>query len=252
MIIRFSVENSFYMLINALLMNKIDVNEGVFKKKKSIILVPLSFINEETMFLILKVSQLVNSMVQAEYRVKVVLNDCDEDTVIYTKILVNLHKLLPGSRVEYLSTIATYLTLLRKYSLILKELKKQELDEHKYYEYQLALEKTTHYLGLLVEKLNNNSILNEALSMLDQLEEKHINEEIAETLKEIISTIIQSEVLLTSKLLGRCPSTFIEALIGILKKLEAVERDSDLYIVIPKEISFLVKEKLPGDKVIVV
>ncbi|MEM1639927.1 MAG: hypothetical protein QXJ69_07670, partial [Desulfurococcaceae archaeon] len=62
----------------------------------------------------------------------------------------------------------------------------------------------------------------------------------------------QSEVLLTSKLLGRCPSTFIEALIGILKKLEAVERDSDLYIVIPKEISFLVKEKLPGDKVIVV
>lgn len=252
MMIHVLVKNSFYMLINALLINKIDVNEDIFKKKKGIILVPLSFINEETMLLIFKVARLVNSTVSAEYRIKVILNDCDEDTVIYTKILVNLHKLLPGSKVEYLSIITTYLTLLRKYSLTLKELKKQELDENKYYEYQLALEKTTHYLGLLVEKLNNNSILNETLSILDQLEGKHINEEIAETLKEIISTIVQSEVLLTSKLLDKCPSTFIEALIGILKKLEAVEKDSELYIAIPKEILFVVKEKLPSNKVIVV
>lgn len=212
-------------------------------------MIPFSFINEETTLFMYKVIQIINHGLPFTLKTILVLNDCDEETLAYIRILVDLHRILPGLKIDQLAVLATYLTLIHKYSSVVRELRNRELNEHEYHEYQVALEKTTHYLGLLVENLDK-STLNNILDVLHQLEEIHIDEETVESLRRIIGFGVVSEVLFVSRFSGRCTKTFIEVLIDVWDSLGESERGTELYIVVPKELLFLIKEKIPGDRVI--
>ncbi|MEM0004190.1 MAG: hypothetical protein QXE10_05435 [Desulfurococcaceae archaeon] len=241
-------------LLSSSTIKDLDVTRHQSLLEKTVVLIPLFFIGEETTLLLRKVIGVLNNALLIKTPTRVILNDCDKETFIYVSNLLNLCKLPLGLSLDDLSIIATYLTLLRKHSLVVKELRNRELSENEYYEYQIAMEKTAHYLRLLSEKINDEAVLSEILSKLDLVEEMQLDERTIEEFKEILGFKLHalSGLFLASSILSKCSTSLMELLLDAWKKFESFEKDKYLYMVIPREISFLIERIIPSDKVVVI
>lgn len=241
-------------LLGSSTIRDLDVTRYQSLLEKTAVLIPFFFIGEETTFLLRKVIRVLNSALLIKIPTRVILNDCDEETLIYVSNLINLRKSPLELSLDDLSIIATYLTLLRKHSLVVKELRNRELNENEYFEYQIAIEKTVHYLKLLSERINDETVLSEILSKLDRVEEMQLGEKTIEEFKEILGIKLHalSSLFLASSILSKCSTSLMELLLDAWKKFESFEKDKYLYMVIPREISFLIERIIPSDKVVVI
>jgi len=98
-----------------------------------------------------------------------VVNNCDLDTRLFLKATRYIVDRGLSSDIDSAISHSSILVQLVKYYRLLRDIKNRELSEREYLEYQEALEKTMHYMGLAIQSLGNPDTVASILKELEEL-----------------------------------------------------------------------------------
>jgi len=206
----------------------------------------LTFVGEETVNVMKRALDTIERHVHEAHEVVIVVNDYDEDTVVFAKSL----KLVlnePFSK-ECLDAImvATNLTLLFKYLTRVKTLQRSSVGVSEYLEYQESLDMFTKTLKRLIDLVGSDEALTKMLEDLEtSMQDTRLN---ADDMKALMSCLRLDSgigVLKASELLLKPPSSPLELLVGVVKAIERI-RGGRVALLAPSEVahqlSILLKE----------
>jgi len=181
--------------------------------------------------------------------VYLVVNDCDEESLLFLKALLIAHERL-GIRNKWRAVkVATYLVQLAKYAGLLKELRIHEPSEGGFDEYQALFEKTTHYARLLLQHVDRERDVINALEELVNQKQLVATHSELNILALLLGPALPLEVIPASKSLSTCTTNYLELVLAALKTLEAV-KNKKIDVLAPREISKYIKESIPAHQVL--
>ena len=181
-------------------------------------------------------------------KLKLYLNDCDTDTLIYVNSLFKLLEEFSDLEASILFELAEYLTLITKYADILKKIKHGEISNKEYYDYQGALEKTSHYVYRLLKILGDSGKVEKALDLVHRVNsDNSIN--VFRQVLEMLTGYSDVEVFSLKESMSGCPSP----LISILKEIWLREiLNNEAYFTAYEYTKYIISSIIPGECVIVI
>jgi len=213
---------------------------------RHVLIYVLTFVGEETVNVMKRALDAIERRVREAREIVIVVNDYDEDTVVFAKSL----KLVlnePFSK-ECLDAIivATNLTLLFKCLTRVKTLQRSSVGVSEYLEYQESLDMFTKILKRLVDLVGSDEVL---MKMLEDLEASMRDMQLnANDVKALMSCLrLDSDigVLKASELLLKPPGSPLELLVGVVKAIERV-RGGHVALLAPFEVAHQLSILLEG------
>lgn len=164
-----------------------------------------------------------------------VVNNCDQDTRLFLKVTRYIVDRGLSSDIDSAISHSSILVQLVKYYRLLRDIKNRELSERDYLEYQEALEKTMHYMGLAIQSLGNPDTVASILKELEELNTDVLDAGDLDIIKKALPASGTARLIEASKLLSECFSSISDVLVRVVQYIENFE-DGEVYVLVPHEV----------------
>lgn len=220
----------------------------VINVDKNVLVIPFVFVEEETGEIFAKYMEVLKKARALNLPVMVVLDDCDRQLLTYIGALREALK-LATPQAAFL--IATYATLLTTHAETAQTYAHAKEGEDKYFEYQLALEKTAHYLNLLVKQL---STIRDVEALLDAVQKSlrsviDAKEAFNQVIGEVLGFRLEpAEINLVKNELAACPANILMAVKRLQQRAQVEGKQA--YVLVPKQVKNFLKGTLPEETLV--
>lgn len=206
----------------------------------------LTFVGEGTIDVIKRALDAIGRRVREAYEIVIVINDYDEDTVVFAKSLRLLLKEPLSEGGLNVLKVATDLTLLFKYLSRVKTLQRSSVNVGEYLEYQESLDMLTKVLKRLIDLMGSDEALIRVLEDLEALmRNKWLNADDVEALISCLRLDSNINVLRASELLLKPPGSPLELLTGVVKTVGLI-RGGHVALLAPFEVVHQLSTLLEG------
>ncbi len=213
---------------------------------RRVLIYVLTFVGEETVNVMRRALDAIERHVREAHGVVIVVNDYDEDTVVFAKSLkLVLNEPFSKECLDAI-TVATNLTLLFKYLTRVKTLQRSGVGVAEYLEYQESLNMFTKTLKRLVDLVGSDEALTRMIEDLEaSMQDTRLSANDVKALMSCLRLDSDIDVLKASELLLKPSSSPLELLVGVVKAIERI-RGVRVALLAPFEVAHQLSILLKG------